>query len=131
MKNVPQYIQLTTVAAFTATELIPACCQIRMGVVVERDSGSAYCEDDLSLASALNFLSQYSEITALQWDILVLLSMGVPYTSGGLEGHIVLLFFFQAQTSQQHFHQRMINYVLHILVILLTEGNLAQEPHYL
>ena len=69
VKYTPQYIQLTTVACFTCSELSPACCQTRIGVVVDSESRSTYSEEVLGSASDLSLLSQRSE-TAVRQCIL-------------------------------------------------------------
>ena len=68
VKYAPEYIQLTVVACLTSFELSPACCQIRIGVVVDKELRSTYSEDDLGSASVLNFWSQCSVIAVRQWD---------------------------------------------------------------
>ena len=57
-----------TQACFPAYELSPACCQICIGVVVDRELRSAYSEEELSLASAFSLQSQCSDITMQHWE---------------------------------------------------------------
>ena len=108
VKYVPQYIQLTMVACLADTELIPACCHIRIGTVVERESTSANCEDDLGRASALSFSSQISEMTVRQCERhLSGLHGCCRYCIGSGADHTQLLSSLPHRTNQRTSHQRV------------------------